>query len=201
LASLVTASVAGVCGGGAAWADIGSEALSVDVTDDVDTLAPGDEVEYVVTLRNDGGEAVEDVLLYLTLAPELEFVETDGERPADSGRPADGVALWRVDLEPGETATGRVTGRLESAAGGPWRVATTACAGLDRNAPPLACATDADLRPDPAKAGSAADPSGLGRPGAEEAVVGGASLALLVIGAAGYALWRRRELRKFDEGW
>ncbi|WP_017591038.1 COG1361 family protein [Nocardiopsis potens] len=173
----------------------------MDVTDGVDRLEPGGEAEYVVTLRNEGGEAVEDVLLYLTLAPELELVETDGERPSDSGRPADGVAFWRVDLEPGESATGRVTGRLDSAEGAPWRVATTACAGLDRDAPPLACATDADLRPDPAKAGAAAVPSGPARPGIEEAVVGGASIALLAVGAVGYALWRRRELKKFDEGW
>ncbi|MFC7741695.1 hypothetical protein ACFQXA_13085 [Nocardiopsis composta] len=124
------------------------------MTDDVDTLAPGDEVEYVVTLRNDGGEAVEDVLLYLTLAPELEFVETDGERPADSGRPADGVALWRVDLEPGRprpAASPAGWNRRRAAPGGSRPPPAPASTGTPRRwpAPPTPTCAPTRRRPVP----------------------------------------------------
>ncbi|WP_017622369.1 DUF11 domain-containing protein [Nocardiopsis chromatogenes] len=172
----------------------GVPALSIEVTDGLDGMEPGDVTEYTVTLRNDGEEKVEGIFLSQGLPPEMELVETDGERYGKPGGALEDLAVWTVDLGPGESATGRTEARLADPGEKVWRVAATACAQEREDSPPVVCATDANLiprtpEPSPAEAAAvAATESGpmLGR-------TEGAVLAGLVVGAGLVCfLWRWR---------
>lgn len=183
-----------------------SAALSIEVSDGVDGLAPGDVAEYEVTLRNDGEDEISGVLVSQGVPSQLEIVATDGER-VDGEQAQGGLVVWERDMAPGEVVSGRIAARLTGAPGAAWRVVTTACAQTDRSAPPVVCATDADLLPEPAGpaaeaagAAHAADP-GLPLPTRAQAAVAGGGALVLLAGAVLFVLWRRRELRGFDEGW
>ena len=177
----------------------GVPALSIEVTDGLDGMEPGEVTEYTVTLRNDGEKKVEGIFLSQGLPPEMKLVETDGERYGKPGGALEDLAVWTVDLKPGESATGRTKARLDDPGEKVWRVAATACAQEGEDSPPVVCATDANLIPrtpepsaSPAEAAAAATAAESGRAftlGRTE----GAVLAGLVVGAGlVYFLWRWR---------
>ncbi len=171
-------------------------ALSIEVADGLDGMEPGEETEYTVTVRNDGDEAVEGLVVSQGVPPEMELVETDGERVGEPGGALDGLAVWEVDLDPGEEAVGRTKVRLEDPGEKLWRVAVTVCAQPGAQSPPLVCATDANLLPETPDA-EPADPAEAAastpRTGPPVDAGTGAVLAGLVVGVGiVYFLWRRR---------
>ncbi|MDA2814257.1 hypothetical protein O4J56_26650 [Nocardiopsis sp. RSe5-2] len=175
----------------------GVPALSIEVTDGLDGIEPGDVTEYSVTLRNDGEEKVEGVFLSQGLPPEMELVETDGERYDKPGGALEDLAVWTVDLKPGESTTGRTKARLSDPGEKVWRVAATACAQESEDSPPVVCATDANVIPRPPEPSASPAAAAAAATATESAPAlgrtGGAILAGLVVGAGlVYFLWRWR---------
>ncbi|GAB3492048.1 hypothetical protein [Nocardiopsis coralliicola] len=205
-AAVLAAGAAGAAGAAAdpvQAPDAESAALSINIGDGVDGIAPGDETTYTVTLRNDGAESLSDVLLTQGLPPEMELVDASGDTAAGAARTEGGLVAWRVSLEPGQTATGTVTARLADAGERTWRVASTACAQTDAGAPPVVCATDADLLPEAPKADASPDAApkaeaALPSPSAGEAAIGAASLGLIGGAAVFYTLGRRRAVKEWE---
>ncbi|WP_162231695.1 NEW3 domain-containing protein [Allosalinactinospora lopnorensis] len=119
----------------------GHPALSIELSGDPERLRAGEEVEYTLTLTNDG----EDTLHGATLSQSLpEEFEVTSARQASVR--SESTVGWEVSLPPGEEAERvlrvRIADELEENA---WRIATTACAQLGADGPPAVCATEAGL--------------------------------------------------------
>ncbi|MDA2807987.1 hypothetical protein [Nocardiopsis suaedae] len=174
----------------------GVPALSIEVTDGLDGMEPGDVTEYTVTLRNDGEEKLDGIFLSQGIPPEMELVETDGERYGKPGGALEDLAVWTVDLKPGESATGRTKARLADPGEKVWRVAATACAQESEDSPPVVCATDANLIPRTPEPSGSASPAAASAAAESDGPIGrteGAALTGLVVGAGVvYFLWRWR---------
>ncbi|WP_344160406.1 hypothetical protein [Nocardiopsis rhodophaea] len=117
-------------------------ALSVGVRDSLHWMGPGDESQYVITLRNDGDEPFERMLLFQSLMPEMELVDAGEEATT-----WDGAVAWEVSLAPGEEIVRTTSVRLGDVDEEARYIGTTACVQLEQGGPLVACGTDANLVP------------------------------------------------------
>ncbi|GAB3447419.1 hypothetical protein GCM10027570_19800 [Streptomonospora sediminis] len=125
-------------GGGERAGAVEGSALSVRISDDRDKITAGEEATYTLTLRNNSAEAAEAIVSQ-RLSAEARFVDVGADGIATGG-----VATWRVPIAAGAEARRRVQVRLDESGKRLWRVATTVCAQTEPDAPPVACATDAN---------------------------------------------------------
>ncbi|ASU83276.1 hypothetical protein CDO52_11250 [Nocardiopsis gilva YIM 90087] len=116
--------------------------LSVGVRDALHWMGPGDESQYVITVRNDGGERFERILLFQSLMPEMEVIDA-GEQATTW----DSAIAWEASLDPGEEIERTTRVRLGDLEQGTRYVGTTACVQLEQGGPLVACGTDANLVP------------------------------------------------------
>ncbi|MFE9246526.1 hypothetical protein [Nocardiopsis sp. NPDC006938] len=120
-------------GGGAG--DTGTVGLSLSGADPAPL--PGDEVVYRATVVNGGGDPVERGLLAQHV-PEPLVVGEVGQ----GGIVEEGVANWLVDLPEGGEGLYTVRVLVPEDAEPGERVVSTACLLVDRDAEPVACASD-----------------------------------------------------------
>lgn len=110
--------------------------IALTVTDSRDRLAVGEDTAYTVTVRNEGEEAVADLLVAQTAPASLDFHEADGGGVVEGD-----TVVWLVSLDPGQEAARTVTATLVERPDQD-RVATTVCAGRPDEPNPLVCADD-----------------------------------------------------------
>ncbi|MBB4930785.1 putative repeat protein (TIGR01451 family) [Lipingzhangella halophila] len=170
--------------------ETGPPALSIDLNGEANRLAAGEEIEYTLSLANDGDHAVRGATLSQSLPEQLEVVSA-----GDAAEQSDGFVGWEVNLAPGEAVQRELRVRVGEDAGDEWRLATTACAQITAQSPPVVCATDASLldarsptesKPAPVAQESRLSPAKI----AGVAVVLGVVIASIV--AALVAQWRYR---------
>lgn len=171
--------------------EAGPPALSIELNGDTDRLRAGEEVSYTLSLANEGDRELRDATLSQSLPEQLELVSA-----GDASVRTDGAVGWEVTIAPGGSVERELRVRVAEEPGEAWRLATTACAQLDPEDPPVVCATEANLldeRPlsDGGRTVRVADESGLSNAKiAGVAVVLGVVIATLV--TALLAQWRYR---------
>lgn len=164
-------------------------ALSIELSDGLDEARPGDRLEYVATVRNEGaGPAA--VRVSVTAPPSLLLDETVGG--------VEGATVsWDVELAAGERREFTVEGRVGDAIDGEYQIVTMATVARS-DAPEVALVrtVDADTIP-----GVEGPPSVPGLEGAVAATAwipwaAGAAAAVLAIAATGFGLWGLRLRRR-----
>lgn len=110
--------------------------IALTVTDSRDRLAVGEDTAYTVTVRNEGQEAVADLLVAQTAPAPLDFHEADGGGVVEGD-----TVVWLLSLDPGQEAARTVTATLVERPDQD-RVATTVCAGRPDEPNPLVCVDD-----------------------------------------------------------
>lgn len=160
-------------------------ALSIVVSDALDTMSEGDESTYKITLRNDGVEVVDDIAVHQTVPVGMELLDYG----PDGTRTSAGVS-WQSDLKAGEATEYTFRARMGASDGDVWRATVTACATAGAGTRPLVCATDANALP----AGAAADARELEGtvPAARWQLATAAAVLVAVIAGSVYVIvWHR----------
>ncbi|PSK96303.1 putative repeat protein (TIGR01451 family) [Murinocardiopsis flavida] len=171
-----------VADGGPATA--GRPALSIAVSDTLDTMAKGDHTTYRITLRNDGAEDVEGVAVHQTLPVGMALLDH-----APEGARTDTGVSWAADLPAGAEVEYTVRARMGASDADVWRATATACATRGAGTRPLVCASDANLLPAGAAAGGG--PRGThdaGVPAARWQLAVAAAVVLAVVAGAAFVL-------------
>ncbi|MFD3514649.1 hypothetical protein [Streptomyces sp. NPDC058657] len=123
-------------------------ALSLSLTDGVETVGAGTEVGYTVTVHNRGAAH----LVGLRIEQQLPA----GASAAGAGQRAkvrDGKAVWTADVRAHGKTVLTSSARVAAKETGALRAASTACAYLAGSAVPVVCSSDMDMLPSGAKAG------------------------------------------------
>lgn len=162
-------------------------AFSIELSDGLDEARPGDRLEYVATVRNEGAAAAA-VRVSVIAPPSLALHEAAG---------VDGdTASWDVELAAGERREFTVRGRVGDAVDGDYQIVTMATVARS-DAPDAVIVRTADADAIPGVDG----PPPV--PGLEAASTtawipwaAGAVAAVLVIAAGGFGLWGMRLRRR-----
>jgi hypothetical protein len=171
-------------------------ALSIALTNGVETVGAGTKVAYTVTVRNQG-------------AKHLPGLRIEQELPAGATSPAagqrarvvGGKAVWTADVRAHGRTVLTSSARVSTREAGALRAASTACAYLPKSQVPVVCSSDMDLLPTGSKAGSAPlpGPQAAAAPaGTEETMPGlhgSTAIGALAALAGGGALLLRRRSR------
>lgn len=179
-----------------AAADDNPPAMSIALTNGVETVGAGTEVAYTVTVHNRGarhltGLRVEQVLPAGAAAPAA------GQRAKVVG----GKAVWTADVRGHGRTVLTSSARVSTKGAGALRSASTACVYLPKSQVPVVCSSDMDLLPTGPGSGSAplAGPQAAGASeamaGTEGTVLGmngSAALGALAALVGGGVLLRRR---------
>lgn len=117
-------------------------AMSIELTNGVDTVRSGAELTYTVTLLNQDmanltGLRVEQVL------PSGSTAAAAGQRAKVAG----GRAVWTADVQGHGRTVLTSSARLGAARAGALRAASTVCAYLPKSQVPVVCSSDMDLLP------------------------------------------------------
>ncbi|MET0695502.1 MAG: hypothetical protein ABWY56_16325 [Propionibacteriaceae bacterium] len=116
--------------------------LSITVDNGHDASAAGDQRRYTVTVTNDGGSDLKDLVITQSVPAGLTFVSTDGH-----GAHARQAVTWALDLDAGERTSIHTALTVASTPDTMLRVATVVCAQLTTAGEPIVCASDSDLLP------------------------------------------------------
>ena len=157
--------------------------LSISVTDGRTAVKPGDQLTYVVSLKDIGTVGAPHLKITQTLPAGLDFVSASAH-----GVAAGGKVTWLTGLAPGRAATFTLVTRLIRTPARVFRLAAVACAATQGSASPIVCAAHMDQLP--AVAPSPA-PKASGSLGGARTVYIGAGLAVLVVAAFIVLLARR----------
>lgn len=166
--------------------------LSITVDNGRSTVAPGDQLEYTITVTNLGADRVRRLRLSQTVPQGARVVTTGSGAVVKAG-----TVRWTLDVPAtGHTAVRTTLRVADPAPPDLLRLAVVGCAALRTDGPPLVCATDSDQLP----AGAAAQQRQAAPVGAAAThrswwpyAGGGALLVGAVLG--GLALLRRRRRR------
>jgi uncharacterized repeat protein (TIGR01451 family) len=149
--------------------------LSIGVTDGRTAVKPGDQLTYVVGIKDIGTVGAPHLKITQTLTAGLDFVSASAH-----GVAADGKVTWLTGLAPGGSATFTLVTHLIRTPARVFRLAAVACAATQGSASPIVCAAHMDQLP--AVAPSPA-PKASGSLGGARTVYIGAGLAVLVVAA------------------
>jgi uncharacterized repeat protein (TIGR01451 family) len=161
-------------------------ALTIGVSDGRTAVKAGDQLTYVVKVRDAGARSAPHLKITQTLATGLEFLSA-----SPHGTAANGQVAWYAGLPAGGTRTFRVVARVTRPPARVLRLAAVACAAADSShSRPIVCAAHLDRLPAvaAAQASRAARPSGL-------VLLAYAVAALVVIAAGVLAVVALRRLR------
>lgn len=151
--------------------------LTVSVSDGRVAVRAGDELTYMVTVRDTGTVAAPRLKVTQTMSPGLEFLSA-----SDHGVVAGGQVAWSAGLPVGGTRTFRVVTRVTNTPTTLLRLAAVACVALPGSSQPIVCAAHLDRLP--AAAAESASPSGgTGVPVVAYAAAGLGALALGLLAA------------------
>ena len=161
-------------------------ALTISVSDGRTAAKPGDQLTYLVSVRDGGTLSAKHLKITQTLSAGLSFLSASRH-----GTAANGQVAWYAGIPAGGTQTFRVSARVTRTPDRLLRLAAVACAAADGSSSrPIVCAAHLDRLP----AATAASPSrAAGMSGAVP--LGFAAAALAVLAAAVLAVIARRRLR------
>ena len=162
-------------------------ALMISVSDGRTAANPGDQLTYLVSVRDSGTLSAQHLKITQTLSAGLSFLSA-----SPHGMAAGGLVTWSVAAIPaGGTQTFRVVARVTRTPDRVLRLAAVACASAEGSSRPIVCAAHLDRLP----AGTAASASrAAGTPGAVP-VAYARAVALAVLVATALAAIARRRVR------
>jgi uncharacterized repeat protein (TIGR01451 family) len=149
--------------------------LSISVTDGRTSVKPGDQLTYLVSVKDIGTLGAPHLKITQTLPAGLKFVSASRD-----GVTAGGVVTWLTGLAPGGSQTFTLVTHLTQTPARLLRLAAVACAATQGSARPTVCAAHLDRLPAVAPSPAA---RASGSPGGVRTVYIGAGLAVLVVGA------------------
>jgi uncharacterized repeat protein (TIGR01451 family) len=149
--------------------------LSISVTDGRTSVKPGDQLTYLVSVKDIGTLGAPHLKITQTLPAGLTFVSASRH-----GVTAGGVVTWLTGLAPGGSQTFTLVTHLTQAPARLLRLAAVACAATQGSARPTVCAAHLDRLPAVAPSPAA---RASGSSGGARTVYIGAGLAVLVVGA------------------
>ena len=165
-------------------------ALSIGVSDGMNTAKPGDLLSYTVNIRNLGSANAPPLEVALTLPPAFTLLSASG-----GGAKAAGQVKWHVSLPAGHSGAFRVVGRVGDTPRQLLRLDAIACAITAKGVKPIVCAAASNELP--AGAAAAAHARLAAAPSANHVIryvlVTAAAVVLLLV-LAGVALMTRRRL-------
>jgi len=163
--------------------------LTIGVSDGRTAAKAGDQLTYVVSVRDSGTRSAPHLKITQTLSAGLEFLSA-----SPSGTAANGQVAWYAGIRAGGTQTFRVVARVTRPPARQLRLAAVACAAADSSSSrPIVCAAHLDRLPAaaPAPAYQGARPS---RPVWLPYAV--AALVALAAGVLAVIAFRRLRLRR-----
>lgn len=162
--------------------------LTIGVSDGRTAVKAGDELTYVVSVRDSGTRSAPHLRITQTLSEGLEFLSA-----SPRGTAAKGQVAWYAGIPAGGTRTFRVVARVTQPPARLLRLAAVACAAADGSSRPIVCAAHLDRLP----AAAVAPASGGARP--SRLVLLPYAVAVLLVLAAGVLAviaFRRLRLRR-----
>ena len=167
-------------------------ALTISVSDGRTAANPGDQLTYVITVRNGGRARAPHLKVTQTLSPGLDFLSSAPRAKAERRQ-----VSWPAAIAAGGTQTFRVVARVTRTPARAVRLAAVACASAGDSRRPIVCAAHLDRLPAAAQAASAsrsARPAGL-----PPLAYAGAALAVLAAAVLAVLARRRTRQRKHAE--
>jgi uncharacterized repeat protein (TIGR01451 family) len=162
--------------------------LSISVTDGRTAVVPGDQLTYLVSVKDIGTLGAPHLKITQTLPAGLNFVSASRH-----GVAAGGKVTWLTGLQPGGSQTFTLVTRLTRTPARQLRLAAVACAATQGSASPIVCSAHLDRLPAVAPSPAAKASGSLG--GARTAYIG-IGLAVLVVGAFIVLVARRAGRRR-----
>ena len=184
-AGLIAVPAAGVPHPAATVRAPAAPALTISVSDGRTVADPGDQLTYVITVRNGGRASAPHLEVTQTLSPGLDFLSSSPSAKAVRRR-----VTWPAAIAAGGMQIFRVVARVTRTPARAARLAAVACASARGGSRPIVCAAHLDRLP----AAAAASASRSARPaGMPPLAYAGAALA--VVAAAALAVFARRRVR------
>lgn len=165
--------------------------LSISVTDGRTAVKPGDQLTYLVSVKNVGTVSASHLKITQSLPAGLAFVSA-----SSNGVAANGQVAWLTSIATGGAETFRVVTRVTQPPVRLLRLAAVACAAQQGSARPLVCAAHLDRLPAVAAASAA---TASGSPGRDLPAYLGGAVAVLAIGAL-LTIFGRRAIRRRQPG-
>ncbi|MGW7414064.1 hypothetical protein [Streptomyces sp. NPDC054863] len=172
-------------------------AMSITLTDGVDTVSSGARLAYTVTVQNQGPAHLAGLRIEQAL-PSGASAAAAGQQAKVSG----GKAVWTADVRGHGKTVLTSSATLGSAQAGALRAASTVCAYLPKSQVPVVCSSDMNLWPtgtqaagaEPTRVQPADDAGDSTLLGMDPVLAGGAAAGAALL-AGGGALWLRRRKR------
>ena len=154
-------------------------------------MNPGDQLTYVITVRNGGRARAPHLKVTQTLSPGLDFLSSTPRAKAERRQ-----VTWPAAIAAGGTQTFRVVARVTRTPARALRLAAVACASARGSSRPIVCAAHLDRLPAAAQASASrsARPAGL-----PPLAYAGAALAVLAAAVLAVLARRRVRLRRHAE--
>ena len=159
--------------------------LTISVSDGRTAANPGDQLTYLVSVRDAGTVSARHLKITQTLSPGLDFLSA-----SPHGTAADGQVTWPAAIPAGGTKTFRVVARVTRTPARLLRLAAVACASAEGSAKPIVCAAHLDRLP-----AAAAAPASRAAGTSDLVPLGYAAAALAVLAVAVLAVIARRRVR------
>ena len=134
-------------------------ALTISVTDGRTTASPGDQLTYLVSLRDGGTVGAQHLKITQSLSAGLDYLSASPHGMAAGGR-----VTWSAGIPAGGTKTFRVVARVTRTPARLLRLAAVACASPAGSSTPIVCAAHLDRLP-AATAAPASQATGTSRRG------------------------------------
>lgn len=166
--------------------------LAISITDGRTAVKPGDQLTYLVSVRDSGTLSAPHLKITQTLPAGLEFLSASGH-----GVAAHGQVVWSAGLAAGGTQTFRVAARVTRTPAHLLRLAAVACAAAPGSRSPIVCAAHLDQLP---AATTASAPRASASSGWTPLAYAGVALAVLVLGVLTVIAGRRTRLRRRPGG-
>jgi uncharacterized repeat protein (TIGR01451 family) len=162
--------------------------LTISVSDGRTAANPGDQLTYLVSVRDGGVAGAPHLKITQTLSAGLDFLSASPQ-----GTAADGQVTWPAAIPAGGTKTFRVVARVTRTPARLLRLAAVACASAAGSSRPIVCAAHLDRLP----AATAAQASrAAGTSGAVPVAYAAAALAVLAAAVLAVIARRRVGLRR-----
>jgi uncharacterized repeat protein (TIGR01451 family) len=162
--------------------------LTVNVSDGRTAVQPGDQVTYLVSVRDAGVHSAPHLKITQTLSEGLQFLSASSQ-----GVAANRQVTWDASIPAGGTRTFSVVARVTRTPAPLLRLAAVACVATMRGSRPIVCAAHLDRLPAAAAASAA---RGAGPTRAALLAYAAGALAVLVAGVLTAIAYRRLRARR-----
>lgn len=168
--------------------------LTISVSDGQTTANAGEQLTYLISIRDAGTAAVPHLKITQTMAPGVKVLSASRH-----GVAAGGQVAWYATIPAGGTETFSVTARVTQTPPRELRLAAVACATPQGSSRPIICAAHLDNLP---AAAAAASPGARAAGSSDErlAAYAGAGLGVVVLIVAGLTVMAARRRRQNQAG-